>query len=251
MPQLIFSSRSRPRQALQCVSHVGAPLAGARPVVRASLHYRARGRRKRRPYSPPTSLKGYQALAVWLEFILSSCQIRIPVDLHKTSSVAGPCEIRRVANRDEGEAVSSFLLQPGLFGTPLTPGERDEFSTRPVASIGRPDDAYWFARDNTRTIHAVIGVRMNVERTGIYEVSALAIHAARRRQGLGRRLLQLALRFVADSGGRGLLFETSSDLSYAPMHHLLADLGFKQVGCFPDFYYPGENTLWYYRPVGR
>ncbi|HRZ13333.1 MAG TPA: GNAT family N-acetyltransferase [Kiritimatiellia bacterium] len=173
------------------------------------------------------------------------------MNLNETSSVSGRCEVRRVVARDEGEAVSAFLLQPGLFGTPLTPGERDEFSTQPVASVGCPDDAYWFARDGDMAPCAVIGVRMNAERTGIYEVSALAIHPAHRRRGLGRRLLKLALRFVADSGGRGLLFETSSDLSYAPMHRILAELGFKQVGCFPDFYYPGEDTLWYYRPVDR
>ena len=64
-------------------------------------------------------------------------------------------------------------------------------------------------------------------------------------------MLELALRFVKESGGRGLLFETSSDASYAPMHRLLADLGFAQVGRFPDFYYPGEDTLWYYQAIKR
>ena len=185
--------------------------------------------------------------------------------------VAAPCKARRGATREEAEAVSAFLLQPGLFGTPLTPGELDEFKTHPAAALGQSDDAYWFARDDAGQVCAVIGVRMNVERTGIFEVSALAIHAARRRQGLGRRLLELALRFVeesggrglgrrllelalvfvADSNGRGLLFETSSDASYAPMHKLLANLGFKQVGRFPDFYFPGEDTLWYFRAINR
>ena len=165
--------------------------------------------------------------------------------------VAAPCEASRVATREEAEAVSAFLLQPGLFGTPLTPGELDEFKTHPAAALGQSDDAYWFARDDAGRVCAVIGVRMNVERTGIFEVSALAIHASRRRQGLGRRLLELALRFVAESGGRGLLFETSSDASYAPMHRLLGDLGFAQVGRFPDFYFPGEDTLWYFRAINR
>ncbi len=165
--------------------------------------------------------------------------------------VAAPCEASRVATREEAEAVSAFLLQPGLFGTPLTPGELDEFKTHPAAALGHSDDAYWFARDEAGQICAVIGVRMNVERTGIFEVSALAIHASRRRQGLGRRLLELALRFVEESGGRGLLFETSSDATYAPMHRLLGDLGFAQVGRFPDFYFPGEDTLWYFRAIKR
>lgn len=157
----------------------------------------------------------------------------------------------RVAARAEADEVSAFLLRPGLFGTPLTPGEQEEFKTHPAAVLGCADDGYWLVRDGHGAVCAVLGVRMNVERTGIYEVSALAIEAASRHRGLGRRLLELALRFTADAGGRGLLFETSSDASYAPMHRLLAHLGFQQVGRFPDFYYPGEDTLWYYRTVGR
>ena len=169
----------------------------------------------------------------------------------KPISAAEACEARRVATREEAEEVSAFLLQPGLFGTPLTPGEQDEFRTHPAAAIGCADDGYWFVRNEEGAICAVLGVRMNVERTGIFEVSALAIHCPRRGRGLGRRLLELALRFVAEARGRGLLFETSSDPSYAPMHKLLADLGFKQVGRFPDFYFPGEDTLWYYRAIER
>ena len=171
------------------------------------------------------------------------------MNLSESIPVAAPCEAVRVATPAEAEEVSAFLLQPGLFGTPLTPGELEEFKTHPVAALGCADDAYWFVRAEARAVCAVIGVRMNVERTGIFEVSALAIHSPCRGQGLGRRLLELALAFVADSHGRGLLFETSSDPSYAPMHKLLAHLGFKQVGRFPDFYFPGEDTLWYYRAV--
>lgn len=173
------------------------------------------------------------------------------VNSPQSISAAEACGARRVAARQEAEEVSAFLLQPGLFGTPLTPGEQEEFKTHPAASIGCADDAYWFVRSADGPVCAVIGVRMNVERTGIFEVSALAIHSPCRGRGLGRRLLELALDFVAGARGRGLLFETSSDPSYAPMHKLLANLGFRQVGRFPDFYYPGEDTLWYYRAIER
>ena len=33
------------------------------------------------------------------------------------------------------------------------------------------------------------------------------------------------------------------------MIHLLAALGFEQVGRFPGFYYPGEDTLWFFIPI--
>ncbi len=159
------------------------------------------------------------------------------------------CKVVRAASREEAEAVSAFLLEPELFGTRLTPGEQEEFKTHPVASIGQSLDGYWYVRNGQGAISAVIGIRMNAERTGIYEVSALAVHAENRRKKLGRRLLEFAVRHVAGEHGRGLLFETSSDPTYAPMHHLLADLGFQQVGRFPDFYFPGEDTLWYYRAI--
>ena len=173
------------------------------------------------------------------------------MSLPKTSSAAAACGAQRVATPAEAAEVSAFLLQPNLFGTPLTPGEQEEFKTHPATVLGCADDGYWFVRDAAGKVCAAIGVRMNVERTGIYEVSALAIHAGRRGRGLGRGLRGLALAFAAESNGRGLLFETSSDPSYAPMHKLLADLGFKQVGRFPDFYFPGEDTLWYYRAIER
>jgi ribosomal protein S18 acetylase RimI-like enzyme len=168
-----------------------------------------------------------------------------PVSTQETVQVA------RVATPDAAAAVSAFLLQPGLFGTPLTPGERDEFQARPAASVGVPDETYWLARDGQGGIAGVLGVRAHVCHAGIFEVSALAVAATHRRQGLGRRLLERGLDFVAAAGGRGLIFETSSDPSYVPMHHLLAELGFAQVGRFPDFYFPGEDALWYYRAITR
>ena len=104
----------------------------------------------------------------------------------KTNSAAEACAARRVAAHAEAEEVSAFLLQPGLFGTPLTPGELDEFRTHPAATVGCSDDAYWYVRNAAGAVCAAIGVRMNVERTGIFEVSALAIQSACRSRGLGR-----------------------------------------------------------------
>ena len=161
------------------------------------------------------------------------------------------CELTRVSTPEEAKEVSGFLLQPGLFGTRLTPGEIEEFALNPAKSIGCEHDTYWFQRDDNGDLCAVIGVRMNFGRTGMYEISAMAVGPSCRQQGVGRRMLEFALRFVADMKGRGLIFETSSDSSYAPMHKLLEHFGFKPVGRFPDFYYPGEDTLWYYHEVKR
>ena len=158
-----------------------------------------------------------------------------------------PATMQRVSSPDEAREVSDFLLQPTLFGTPLTPGEREEFRLCPLASINHPQDAFWFFRDSAGKVCAVLGIRMHHYQTGIFEVVAMAVHSSARRLGLGRRLLDRAMDHVPRSGGRGLLFETSSHGSYEPMRHLLAECGFSQVGCFPGFYYPGEDTLWYFR----
>jgi len=156
-----------------------------------------------------------------------------------------------VSTPEEAKEVSNFLLQPGLFGTRLTPGEVEEFTLNPAKSIGSEHDTYWFCRDSPSLLCAVVGVRMNASKTGIYEISAMAVHSSCRHSGIGRHLLAFAVQFVEESKGRGLIFETSSDSSYAPMHSLLHQFGFQQVGRFPDFYYPGEDTLWYYLGMKR
>ncbi len=168
-----------------------------------------------------------------------------------TISVANGCSLKRVSTLEEAKEVSDFLLQPGLFGTRLTPGEIEEFTLNPVQSIGKEHDTYWFSQNQDGELCAVVGIRMNVSKTGIYEISAMAVRSGCRQQGLGRRMLEFALQFVAEANGRGLIFETSSDTTYAPMHTLLDQFGFKLVGRFPDFYYPGEDTLWYYHEVKR
>ena len=76
------------------------------------------------------------------------------MSLPKTSSAAAACGAQRVAARAEAEEVSAFLLQPHLFGTPLTPGEQEEFKTHPAAAIGCADDGYWFVRDAAGAICA-------------------------------------------------------------------------------------------------
>ncbi len=156
-----------------------------------------------------------------------------------------------MTTREEAADVSAFLLKPGLFGTPLTPGETALFREHPLASVGHPHDACWFFRNGEGGVCAVLGLRHHYNQTGIYEVYAFAVDPTSRYQGYGRRLLTCGLRYVASVAGRGMIVDTSAHPSYAAMHALLDSLNFKQVGHFPDFYYPGEDTLWYYHPVER
>ncbi len=154
-----------------------------------------------------------------------------------------------VTTREEAEAVTEFLLKPGLFGTPLTPGETALFRELPLASVGHPHDTCWYFRNGDDRLCAVLGMRHHHNHTGIYEVYAFAVDPSSRYQGFGRRLLTCGLQYIASVQGRGMIVDTSAHPSYAPMHKLLDSLKFALVGRFPDFYYAGEDTLWYYHAV--
>lgn len=163
--------------------------------------------------------------------------------------IAGLQPVARVVSPSQGLEVTRFLLQPGLFATPLTPGELDDFQHAPLRAASHNEEIFWYLCDSHQAIAGVMGIREHANRTGIYQIIAFAIDPASRHQGLGRRLLCHALGFLADIKARGLLFDTSSHPSYLPMQKLLLAMQFRLVGRFPDFYYPGEDTLWYYRSL--
>lgn len=157
--------------------------------------------------------------------------------------------VSRVLTLSEAQEVASFLLQPHQFGTPLTPGERDDFHNAPLLSISGDEEIFWLVRGQDQAIAATAGIRQHVNRTGIYQIIAFAVHRNHRHQGLGRLLLSHALSHIRDIKGRGLIFDTSAHSSYLPMQKLLTAMQFQLVGRFPDFYFPGEDTLWYFRAV--
>jgi ribosomal protein S18 acetylase RimI-like enzyme len=162
-------------------------------------------------------------------------------------------EICRMQTLDEAAAVSTFILRPDLFGTELTPGEAHVMREHPAQAArgeGR-SGAYWYVLDDRQLICAVIGTRMQENQTGIFEITAIAVDPRCQHRGIAHQLFECVLAYVCQQGGRGLMVDTSSDPSYAPMRELLTELGFEQVGRFPDFYYPGEDTLWFYQAVSQ
>lgn len=157
--------------------------------------------------------------------------------------------VQCVTTSGEAAKVARFLLQPNLFGTPLTPGEWDDCANGPLAAIGREHEFFWFVRDGHQAVAAAMGIRQHANRTGMYQTVAFAVDRSCRHQGLGQLLLGHALAGIAGEQGRGLLFDTSAHPAYQPMRRLLMAMGFQLVGRFPDFYYPGEDALWYYRAI--
>lgn len=150
---------------------------------------------------------------------------------------------------EEAKEITNFFLQPNLFFSPLTPGEKQTIKTHPLQALAKTSDAYWYTRDSHNQICAAIGIKMHINNTGIFEVPAVAVHSNCRKNGMGQQLFETAFDHIRTRNGRGMIVDTSGNESYKPMHNLLVELGFKQVGCFPDFYYPGEDAVWYFKAL--
>lgn len=152
-----------------------------------------------------------------------------------------------IKSPDEAAEMISFLLGDGLFATPLTPGEEQVIRSDPYVNLEGHSSAYWIVRDQGGRISAAIGVREHANYTDIYEMTCIAVACGSRRRGLGRLMLENALCYIMTVGGRGMLVDTSDHPSYVPMQNLLKQCGFTRVGHLPEFYYPGEGAIFYYR----
>ena len=156
--------------------------------------------------------------------------------------------IRPVSSKIDAERLTSFLLDaPQPFATPLTPGEACIVKNDPLESLASACKHYFLAEDrDSERLLGVIGARENQHQTGIYEVTCIAVVPECRGTGIGKQLMEHIVEAVKTSGGRGILVDTSDHPDYAPMHRLLRKSGFREIAHIPEFYYPGEGTVWYY-----
>lgn len=77
---------------------------------------------------------------------------------------------------------------------------------------------------------------------GEADMMNLAVHEEYRRRGLGRQLVQALVERLAQQGCRMLLLEVRA--SNAPAIALYEQLGFRQVGRRPNYYFkPREDAL--------
>jgi GNAT superfamily N-acetyltransferase len=78
---------------------------------------------------------------------------------------------------------------------------------------------------------------------GSFDLYWIAVTAAARGQGLGRRLLAEVERRVAAAGGRRLYIETSSRPLYEPTRRFYERCGYATAACLADFYGPGDAKV--------
>jgi D-alanine-D-alanine ligase len=84
---------------------------------------------------------------------------------------------------------------------------------------------------------------------GSFDLYWIAVRAAFRGHGLGRRLLREVERRVTRAGGRRLYVETSSRALYEPTRRFYERCGYHAEARLDDFYAPGDAKVIYVKPV--
>ncbi len=81
---------------------------------------------------------------------------------------------------------------------------------------------------------------------GSYALYWLAVENARRREGIGTRVLQMTEEIVFEkAGGRRLYVETSSRAQYEPTRRFYRSCGYREEGVLSDFYAPSDDKVIY------
>jgi len=79
----------------------------------------------------------------------------------------------------------------------------------------------------------------------LYDVYWIAVDPTVHGRGVGRALLAHAEKCVRDTGGRGIVIETSSRQPYEPARWLYERCGYRRVAEVPDYYKPDDGMIIY------
>lgn len=157
--------------------------------------------------------------------------------------------IHEVNNTALAEELIEFLLSVYAFDAALTPGEVEQIYREPFICLRSRDMKYWLARDEDGKIIAALGVKETDHRTLGFCITFIAVDKRHRHEGIGKILLDEGLKFVKSMNGRFLIVDTSDRPEYEPMRNFMLSNGFVHVGTFPDYYYEGESTVWFYHKI--
>ncbi|MEJ2744251.1 MAG: GNAT family N-acetyltransferase [bacterium] len=80
---------------------------------------------------------------------------------------------------------------------------------------------------------------------GTYDLYWIVIDPARRREGMGRRMLAYLESVLRAKGARLLVAETSSQAAYAQARSFYAKEGFRDETRIRDYYAPGDDLVIY------
>jgi GNAT superfamily N-acetyltransferase len=158
-------------------------------------------------------------------------------------------QIYQLTTVKEAKRVADFLLSPVSFDDKLTPGEKEDAKNHPLASLDKEKSQYWYVENEQGQIIAVNGVKEDEHRNGGFKGAFLAVAKGYRQRGIASQLFDIMLDYVKDKQGRYLLIDTSDRDEYQVIRHILQQKAFEEVGYFPNYYYVGEGTYWFYKSM--
>ncbi|WP_164821407.1 GNAT family N-acetyltransferase [Paenibacillus koleovorans] len=157
-------------------------------------------------------------------------------------------QIHVAKSPEEMARISSFFLSPESFDdTHHTPGEIEHFQKRPLQSLEDEHSYYWYVQDEAGGVIAVISFLQNDHRTGGYILEYVVVHREYRKAGLASQILDDMIQFISSIKGRYIETFTCDLEEYASIRRLFDRKGFARVGVQPDYYFPGEGKLLYYK----
>jgi D-alanine-D-alanine ligase len=84
---------------------------------------------------------------------------------------------------------------------------------------------------------------------GTFDIYWIGVSPAWQGRGIGRALTNFAEQAIAERGGRLFVVETSSRETYTPTRRFYETLGYREAGCIPDFYGPGDDRIIFTKPA--
>ena len=90
---------------------------------------------------------------------------------------------------------------------------------------------------------------LNPKADGIWDLWWIGVDPARQGTGVGSRLLSYVEAHVQEQGGRVLIIETSSQPPLAATRAFYRRRGYRECGCVPDFYAPGDGKITFAKTV--
>ena len=156
---------------------------------------------------------------------------------------AGPVEFRDTVRDTDTQAVRDIVASSGFFA----PHEIDIAVELVEEHLARgPASGYQFVFANVDgqpvgyACYGPIGCTV-----GSFDLYWIAVQAASRGHGLGRRLLRQVEQRVIRAGGRRLYIETSSRPLYEPTRRFYESCGYHAEARLDDFYSPGDAKVIY------
>lgn len=162
----------------------------------------------------------------------------------------GNWRLRPLETAEDARKVAEFLLSGDSFDDERpTPGELDDFRSKPYAAARQERQQCWMATEESGRVLGALLYEENEHRTGGYIMDYLAVHRSFRKAGIASALLGRMIESVRARGGRFIETFTCDLPVYEPVRQLFKKKGFTSVGHLPDYYYEGEGKLLYWLPL--